>query len=238
MNLLSDSTGSISADLFTAPTATGGLPNIPAGVRSMVATGFLALAAVSQTTGASALAPVSPEAEATSISAPWVRARANALAQVPANPVRAAEVEELLVLLRRRFSLTLQQLAEIVGVTRPVLYRWQEGAAVPRSRNQERVARLVALAQHFESEGGAAVGIALHAPESGKASLFQLLSRSKLPEREIRESLSSLAAKQRRLARPRSLSEALDRLGVTGGDPGVVDREDARLSATDPGTDE
>jgi DNA-binding transcriptional regulator YiaG len=110
-----------------------------------------------------------------------------------------------LVTVRRAFSLTIRQLATVMRVTRPVIYRWRDGETAPRTNHQLRISALARLAQQWIATGSFPVGLSLHVPFRGGPSLFELMSSEPVPLTAISEVLAEIAASQasRRFGRAR-----------------------------------
>jgi|SRR5690242_6704457 len=138
----------------------------------------------------------------------------------PAGHARRAIAAEIL-LVSQAFSLTMKQVSVALDVSRLAVYRWVAGTAVPRDKHRARLTILSRLAARFRQSGGWSVGLALHTPIDGGATLMELLCKDPLPEGQINLVLSSLANASARLQRAPSLEDELVRLGMlakqTGG---------------------
>lgn len=110
--------------------------------------------------------------------------------------------------------MTMQHVADAVGVTRAVVYRWREGSAVPRMRHRSRLMALSRLADSFTLHGGRSVGFALHRPVRGSGTLFDLLKRDPIPESEIKNILRTLAMSEVRSGAPARIGDALKGRGI------------------------
>jgi DNA-binding transcriptional regulator YiaG len=233
---LTESTGSNATPLSYAAASTGGQTIVGGLVATYACAALLALG-IGQKTGGTVVGVgemATPTGEASAL---VLDRRTSAFSDTLIAIDRHASettVRQILVL-RHRFSLTMQHLADIVGVTRPVVYRWQSGTVVPRRKHQERLAALVRFAEHFVATGGNVVGFALHVPLGGEVSLLSLLQRDELPEAAVKSVLSAIAQAGggRRGFAP--IGEDLRRHGIVPGvgDRGLADREDARISRRD-----
>jgi len=188
---------------------------------------MLAIAAAQSTsTAASGLARMRSSPSGTMISVVTPR---QSVVPWPQGRVRASSaVANQLLSVRRAFSLTMQQLATALGVTRPMVYRWRDGEVAPRRKHLERVASLARIAQQWIALGGEPLGLSLHAPSSLGPSFFELICTEPIPLSDVSQVLREIATAQA----PRRLGHEIPLTRSTAGRARSL-RSDAEVAAED-----
>jgi transcriptional regulator with XRE-family HTH domain len=124
---------------------------------------------------------------------------------------------------REVLSLTVSELAEVIGVSRQAVHAWQRSTARPSDENLEKLQSLAGLAEHWEGLVDVPLGRWLKSrdPETDRTVLELLLT-----EAEIEEVLAALERTAARMVERRELV----RQGYTGDvSDRAVKRQLARL---------
>lgn len=94
---------------------------------------------------------------------------------------------------RQHLSLTMTQLANVVGVARTTLYAWQDNTASPRMQYQRRLGALANLATQWANRSAEPVGVYLVTPLAAGATLLDLLSARRWNTRAIGAAIDAIA---------------------------------------------
>lgn len=134
-----------------------------------------------------------------------------------------ATVPEMLALIRSTLSLSVTELAAIMGVERPTIYAWTGEKAIPQVRHLERIRSILSIAEACASESPLPIGKAIRS--AGKeTSILDLLTKEHLDREEIlrrvnalrsvesavRPSIRELAAKHKIKQRVSGQQDAVD----------------------------
>ncbi|WP_438967021.1 hypothetical protein [Flavobacterium sp.] len=97
--------------------------------------------------------------------------------------------------LKRYLGLNILELAAILRVSRPTIYKWMETEEINvRQVNQERLNRLYEIGKAWKAKKLGRLGSYLHKPlGQSSISLFSLLKRSRLYSGEINRYLDNIA---------------------------------------------
>jgi DNA-binding transcriptional regulator YiaG len=160
--------------------------------------------------------------------ASFISRRIAAARVIPATRTASQEVK----LIRRSFSLTMQQVADLAGVTRAVAHRWREAQSTPRPAHRKRLAVLARIAQEWSATGRAPVGLDLYVPVLDGRSVMDLLARDPIPETQIASLISRVAASRTTQTPVLNLEEVFATHGMRPSVPDMdaVEREDRGLS--------
>jgi transcriptional regulator with XRE-family HTH domain len=112
--------------------------------------------------------------------------------------VSVRSAAEQLAFIRHYLSLSVSDLARIVGVKRPTIYAWLQNAA-PRRESAQRLAMLERTAAHWKSIADRPLGALGRLAIGVKGETFVMLLES-ASEEELRTALDQLAARLRKRA--------------------------------------
>jgi transcriptional regulator with XRE-family HTH domain len=227
-------TGSGVGGLEIQQAGTGSSGPIAASIMAFVCAALLALPAQSTSTidGQDALSRSLPSGMSAAVveqRRPFAPSHASHVWNVVAsNQSPADQVREI----RNAFTLTMQQVADLMGVTRPVIYRWRDGRAAPRVKHRVRLASLARIATQWLAMNRSILPLSLQTVRGRRPSVFELLSQNPLPEAAIAQELDDLASARNRQPPHPSLDELFARRGVSPRGTGIstVDRELRSLS--------
>lgn len=132
------------------------------------------------------------------------------------NPTSLVTVSEQVATIKRYFSLTLADLARVLGVERPTVYSWMAERSSPHAANRDRIGVLYDLAKTWRSSSSIPVGSLLRLKAEHGKSLFEYLTEETLDQKAIRGLYPelrkhSLKAKSKRVSPRTAESEAIAR---------------------------
>lgn len=140
--------------------------------------------------------------------------------------VSVRSAAEQVELIRHYLSLSVSDLARIVGVKRPTIYAWLQNG-VPRRESLERLAMLERVAAHWKSIADRPLGPLARLAIGVKGETFVTLLES-ASEEALRDALDQLAATQRK--RAPSIKAVLEAHGLP--DASEPELAEGRLRAT------
>lgn len=147
--------------------------------------------------------------------------------------IEASEVRkstEYLRTLRAGFGLSLARTSTILRVSRPTVYSWIAGEALPRTSNRKRLIALAGLATFWNEQSNRALFEILDTTTQSGAQLVSLLSRKSLHEIDLRTAM--LAVLKEYQHRPMESVPLRERARARGlkVDPGAGQRRIDRAS--------
>lgn len=116
--------------------------------------------------------------------------------EMTTNDASVRSAAEQLAFIRHYLSLSVSDLARIVGVQRPTIYAWMQNGA-PRRESQARLAVLERIAAHWKSAVDRPLG-ALSRLAIGPNGVTFIALLESAPESELRAALDQLAARRKR----------------------------------------
>lgn len=135
--------------------------------------------------------------------------------------VKARSSEERIVYLRQVLGLSITDLAELLGVTRPTVYAWMKGGEM-KEEHAHRLGELSSVAEELESAGVAGLAKLAKRKLSTGVSLFDLVKAGK-PFSHLLHEVAALAETEQRQRLhkkggqySRSTAEVTQTLGVAG----------------------
>jgi len=93
---------------------------------------------------------------------------------------------------RRHLSLNVSQLAKVLSVQRPTIYKWIKDESIPRARQAESLNNLYSIANWWAEMSGMPVGKYVTLPVIKGRSLVQLLANASTKRDELRIALESI----------------------------------------------
>lgn len=145
---------------------------------------------------------------------------------IPATRTASQEVK----LIRSSFSLTMQQVADLAGVTRAVAHRWKEAQSIPRPAHRKRLAVLARIAEEWSATGRTPVGLELYVPILDGCSVMDLLASDPIPEAKIAAVIDKFFGNSEAPPPTLNLEEVFAAHGMR---PGVADDEAVERDARD-----
>lgn len=122
---------------------------------------------------------------------------------------------ERLTALQAAFGFTIQDLAAVLGITRPQLYKWLDASNEVKLQeaSRARLATVERIAKEWESRSNAPLSAISKEPLSTGASVFAMLSAEAINEADINSGFDELVNKL--LEKPKSRSQRLRDAGFT-----------------------
>lgn len=142
----------------------------------------------------------------------------------PVHSIRSAA--EQLTFIRHYLSLSISDLARVVGVQRPTIYSWLQNQTAPRRESLERLAMLERVAAYWKSLASRPLGALASLAVGGNGETFAVLLESAAAE-QLHEMLDQLAA--RLTKRTPSIKATLESNGLP--DVSEAERAEGRLRA-------
>lgn len=99
-----------------------------------------------------------------------------------------------LAIIRRWFSLTVTDLADVMRVKRPTVYAWLASRSTPQPSNLTRMRRLHNLARAWRRLAGRPMGKLLHESPGGQHSVLALLASASLDDARLLATFNALAS--------------------------------------------
>ena len=87
--------------------------------------------------------------------------------------------------LKSTLGINISETADILQITRQAIYDWKSGKAIPSSKNQERINKLIAICKHWENENLGPIRHLIRQNIWNDYSLFDLLCKDELDEKLI-----------------------------------------------------
>lgn len=87
--------------------------------------------------------------------------------------------------LKSTLGINISETADILQITRQAIYDWKSGKAIPSSKNQERINKLIAVCKHWENENLGPIRHLIRQNIWNDYSLFDLLCKDELDEKLI-----------------------------------------------------
>lgn len=87
--------------------------------------------------------------------------------------------------LKSILGINISETADILQITRQAIYDWKSGKAIPSSKNQERINKLIAICKHWENENLGPIRHLIRQNIWNDYSLFDLLCKDELDEKLI-----------------------------------------------------
>jgi DNA-binding transcriptional regulator YiaG len=135
-------------------------------------------------------------------------------------------VAEQLSFIRHYLSLSVSDLARVVGVQQPTIYSWLQSETAPRGESLERLAMLEHVATHWKSLANRPLGALASLAVGANGETFAVLLE-RTSEGQLRATLDHLAARLRK--RAPSIKAALESHGLP--DVSEAERAEGRLGA-------
>jgi transcriptional regulator with XRE-family HTH domain len=116
---------------------------------------------------------------------------------------------ERLAAIQAALGFTTQDLAAVLGLSRPQLYRWLDAADDVRMQDakRQRLAAVERVAKAWQERSPAPLRSVAHEPLANGSTLFALLSADAIDEAALRDAFDELTAKLQ--AQPKTLSQRL-----------------------------
>ena len=87
--------------------------------------------------------------------------------------------------LKATLGINISEIADILQITRQAIYDWKSGKAIPSTKNQERINKLIAICKKWESENLGPIRHLIRQNIWNDYSLFDLLCKEDLEEKHI-----------------------------------------------------
>lgn len=122
---------------------------------------------------------------------------------------------ERLSALQAAFGFTIQDLAAVLGITRPQLYKWLDAAnpTQPQEANRARLATVERIAKEWASRSKAPLSAVSKEPLTAGGTVFTLMSAEVINDGDVINAFDELVAKLQE--KPKSRSQRLREAGFT-----------------------
>lgn len=130
-------------------------------------------------------------------------------------PSVAYSISEMLAVARANLSLSIVELAEVLGVERPTVYAWMANRWEPKEHNRQRLRRLFDVARHWSRVATSPLGPRLRHRDEQGVSVLSLLQTGHFDDAAAKlDQIATFAAPSTQTRRTRRLREVLVRNGL------------------------